>query len=77
MQTDTIWAYEVENNDFIVIDGEVMGYVYSKEDVTDNEGRDWIHLDTVDDDGEHTTIPVGAFESVTIVASWEDPDEDE
>lgn len=72
MQTDTIWAHEVENNDHIVIDGEVVGYVYMKED----EG-DGILFDVVDDDGDHTQYPFGPFEPVTIVASWEDPDEDE
>jgi hypothetical protein len=69
MQTDTIWAYEVENNDNIVIDGEHVGYVYMKED--DGDG---ILLDVVDDDGDHTQYPFGPFDSVTIVTSFLDED---
>jgi hypothetical protein len=67
MQTDTYFAHEVENNDHIVIDGEVVGYVYSKDD----EG-DYIHLDTVDDDGEHTTYPFAPFDPVEVVTSFDD-----
>lgn len=70
MQTDTIWAYEVENNDFLVIDGENVGYVYSKDD----EG-DTILLDVVDDDAEHTQYPFGPFDAVTIVSSFEDEED--
>jgi len=69
MQTDTIWAYEVENNDFLVIDGTVVGYVYSKDD----EG-DTILLDVVDDEAEHTQYPFGPFDSATIVTSFLDED---
>lgn len=70
MQTDTIWAYEVENNDHLVIDGEVVGYVYSKDDEDDT-----ILLDVVDDEAEHTQYPFGPFDSVTIVSSFEEEDE--
>lgn len=66
MQTDVIYACHVENNDFIVIDGEVVGYVYSI-----NEDIDYIVIDTVDDDGEHTEYPFGPFESVTIVTAFD------
>lgn len=71
MQTDTVFAYQVENNDHVVFDGEVMGYVYSI-----NEDDDYIILDVVDDDAEHTEYPFGPFDSVTIVASFDDDDED-
>lgn len=70
MITDSLWAYQVENNDFIVIDGEVIGYVYM---VTEEE--EFLHFDTVDEDGEHTIVPFGPFESVTIVTRWDDEDD--
>lgn len=69
MQTEALWAYEVENNDHIVMDGAVIGYVYMKEDDPDSDGY---LFDVVDDDGEHTQLPFGPFESVTIVSSFED-----
>lgn len=67
MQTRTEYAAYIENNDFIVIDGEVKGYVYM---VTDEES-DYIHIDVVDDDGEHTVYPFAPFDEVTIVESFE------
>lgn len=67
MQTDTVDAYTVENNDHVVIDGNVVGYVYMVE-----EGGDYILLDVVDDDGEHTQYPFPPFASVTIVTSFEE-----
>lgn len=67
MQTRTEYAAYVENNDHVVIDGEVVGYVYSIED----EG-DYLHLDTVDDDGEHTILAFAPFDEVAIVESFEE-----
>ena len=70
MLTDSVWAYQVENNDFLVIDGEVIGYVYMVEDKGDG-----FVFDVVDEDGDHTPVPAGPFESVTIVAAWQDEDD--
>jgi hypothetical protein len=70
MQTDSVYACNIENNDHIVIDGEVKGYVY----MVDEDG-DFILLDVVDDDGEHTQYPFGPFDTVTIVASFDDGEE--
>lgn len=72
MQTDTIDAWSVDNNDYIVIDGEVVGYVY----MVDEYG-DWLHFDVVDDEGEHTVYPFAPFDVVTIVTSFDDEEEDE
>lgn len=69
MQTDSVYACNIENNDHIVIDGEVKGYVYMV-----NEDDDFILLDVVDDDGEHTQYPFGPFDTVTIVTSFLDED---
>lgn len=70
MQTRTEYAAYVENNDFIVIDGKVVGYVYA---INDHE-TDFIHFDTVDDEGEHTEYPFGPFDQVTIVETFDDED---
>lgn len=67
MQTEALWAYEVENNDWLVIDGAVVGYVYMK-----NDEADTILLDVVDDEGEHTEYPFGPFDTVSIVAAFDD-----
>lgn len=72
MKTETVFAYQVENNDHIVKDGEVMGYVYSKDDT-----EDAMVFDVVDDEGDHTLMPFGPFESVTIVTSFYDDSTDE
>lgn len=68
MQTRTEYAAYIENNDFIIIDGEVKGYVYM---VTDEES-DYLHLDVVDDDGEHTIYLFGPFDEVTIVEAFDE-----
>jgi hypothetical protein len=68
MQTRTEYAAYVDNNDFVVIDGEVVGYVYS----IDDHETDFIHFDVVDDEGEHTEYPFGPFDEVTIVESFEE-----
>lgn len=73
MQTNTLWAYEVENNDHVVIDGEVIGYVYMVNDDPDSDGY---LFDVVDDDGDHTELPFGPFEAVTVVSSFEDETEE-
>lgn len=67
MKTDTIFAYQVENNDHVVLDDEVKGYVYSI-----SEDDDYIILDVVDDEDEHTEYPFGPFQSVNIVVSFDD-----
>lgn len=67
MQTRTEYAAYVENNDFVVIDGEVVGYVY----MTDDSG-DLINIDIVDDDGEHFPLLRAPFDEVTIVESFEE-----
>jgi hypothetical protein len=69
MQTDILCAFQVENNDHIVMDGEVMGYVYS----IDEEG-DFLYLDVVDDEAEHTVLKYGPFETVRIVTSFSEED---
>lgn len=68
MQTRTEYAAYVENNDSIVIDGVVVGYVYM---VNDHQ-TDFIHFDVVDDEGEHTEYPFAPFDEVTIVEVWDD-----
>ena len=70
MQTDNVYACNIENNDFIMVEGEVKGYVY----MVDEDG-DFILLDVVDDDGEHTQYPFGPFDTVTIVTSFDDGEE--
>lgn len=70
MQTDSVYACNIENNDFIMVEGEVAGYVY----MVDEDG-DLILLDVVDDDGEHTHYPFGPFDTVTIVTSFDDSEE--
>ena len=67
MQTDTVYALAIENNDHIVIDGEVAGYVY----MVDEDG-DYILFSVVDDEGEHTQYPFAPFDTVTIVTSFLD-----
>lgn len=69
MQTDAVFACNIENNDNIVIDGEHVGYVYMV-----NEDGDFILLNVVDDDGDHTEYPFGPFDTVTIVTSFLDED---
>lgn len=69
MQTDSVYACNIENNDNIVIDGEHVGYVYSI-----SEDGDFIILDVVDDEAEHTQYPFGPFDTVTIVTSFLDED---
>lgn len=74
MQTDSAYACNIENNDFIVIDGEVVGYVYMV-----NEEGDYLLLDVVDDEGEHTEYPFAPFDTVTFVNAFDEdgsvPDE--
>lgn len=68
MQTRTEYAAYIENNDFVVEDGEVMGYVYS---ITE-DFADFITFDVVDDDGVHFNYRCGPFDEVTIVESFDD-----
>lgn len=70
MQTRTEYAAYVENNDFIVEDGEVMGYVY----MVDEDTPDYITFDVVDDEGEHFKYRRAPFDEVTIVESFVDED---
>lgn len=67
MQTDKVEAPFVENNDFVVRDGEVQGYVYSVMD----EGPHII-LDVVNDDGDHEELVYSSSDYVTIVTSFEE-----
>lgn len=68
MQTDLVHGFAVENNDWLPANDERPdAYVYSRED----EG-DFIVLDLVDNDGEHYEEKVAAFDSVTIITSFED-----
>lgn len=73
MQTDTVFACNIENNDHIVIGGDLKGYVYS----IDGEGDgsdEYVILDVVDEDGEHTQYPFPPFAMVTVVTSFLDED---
>lgn len=72
MQTRTEYAVYVENNDFIVEDGEVLGYVYMLTEDT----PDFITFDVVDEDGEHYSYRRAPFDEVVIVESFDDPDEE-
>lgn len=70
MQTDTVCAYQLENNDWVAEDilrGYPQGYVY----MADDEG-DWLTIDIVDDDGEHNVVYFGPFDPVTIITSFEE-----
>ena len=71
MQTRTEYAAYVENNDFIVVNGEVIGYVYMVDDTGDT-----LAFDVVNEEGEHVKPPLryGPFEEVTIVESFLDED---
>lgn len=72
MQTDLVFGYAVENNDWLPANDERPdAYVYMRED----EG-DFISLDLVDNDGEHYTEKVAAFDTVTIITSFEDEEEE-
>lgn len=63
MQTDVIFAHQLENNDFI----DYGVYVYSKDDAGDN-----IVVDFCDEDGEHTVKTYAPFDMVCIVTSFDD-----
>jgi hypothetical protein len=71
MQTDTVCAFQVENNDHIVMEGKPFGYVYSI-----GEDGDYILLDVVDDEAEHTEFAFGAFDTVEIITSFDDEEVD-
>jgi hypothetical protein len=71
MLTDSVWAYEVAEGDFLVIDGEVLGKV----DHIDDEG-DTLLFSIHDEDGDLTQYPFGPFAGVAIVLSFEDEEED-
>lgn len=68
MKTRTEYAAYIENNDFIVDQGDTIGYVYSIVEDT----SDYIVFDMVDDDGEHFTYRAAPFGEVQIVESFED-----
>lgn len=70
MQTDTVAACYIENNDHIVIDGKVVGYVYMV-----NEEVDYLLLDVVDDEGEHTEYSFAPFDPVTFVTVFDEAEE--
>lgn len=72
MQTDTLKAHEIENNDWLVQDGEPVGYVYSMDD-----HGDWLVFDVVDEDGNHDLWHRQPFEDVEIVVSFDDEGEDD
>lgn len=60
MQTDTVFAYQVEPGDFLlVVDPEPV--------VAVDEDGDVILISAKDDDGDVTQYPYGPFDSVTIV----------
>lgn len=67
METDPVFACNIENNDQIAIDGKHVGYVYMVED-----DGDFILLDVVDEDGEHTQYPFGPFDTVNVITRFED-----
>ena len=71
MQTRNEYAAYVENNDFIVDNGEVIGYVYA---ITEDT-PDFITFDVVDEDGEHYNYRRAPFDEIPIVESFEDDDE--
>lgn len=72
MQTRTEYAAYVENNDFIVENGESIGYVYSIIEDT----ADFITFDVVDEDGEHFNFRRAPFDEVQIVETFEDEDDE-
>lgn len=73
MQTRTEYAAYVENNDFIVLDGEVKGYVYM---VDDHEDGSSLVFDVVNDEGDRTSLTFAPFDYVTIVESFLDEDDE-
>ena len=72
MHTDTVAACYIENNDFIVIDSQVVGYVYS---ITDES--DYLHIEVSDDDGDCTVYAFAPFDPVTYVTSFEDDEHED
>ncbi len=67
MQTLPLWGYEVEENDYLVLGGDLVGQVTEK-----NDEGDGILFTCKDDEGEVTQYPIGPFDSVAIVAAFED-----
>jgi hypothetical protein len=75
MQTDTVAACYIENNDHIVIDGKVVGYVYIINE--DAEDPDRLLIDVVDEEGDHTEYPFAPFDPVSFVTAFDDENVDE
>lgn len=67
MQTRTEYAAYIENNDFIVTGGEVVGYVYMVADFGDN-----LVFDVVNDEGDHVEYMYAPFDEVSIVEVFDD-----
>lgn len=67
MQTEPIAAFQIEDQDTILV-GEVM-YVVKGEPQDDG---DFILFDTIDEDGETTQLPFGAFDTVLLVTVFDD-----
>ena len=65
MQTDTVFAYQVEEGDFIVDDGEVVGEV-----IAFTDDHLFLYFTLKDEDGDVTMWPVGPFETVFIVTRF-------
>lgn len=68
MQTDSIAACLVENNDHIAIAGTHVGYVYSIEDADDDQ----ITLNVCDEEGEFSHYTFAPFDAVNVIVSFED-----
>jgi hypothetical protein len=68
METELIYAAYVDNNDYVVVNGEVLGYVYSV-----NDQGDTLVFDIVDEDNEHTPLERTPFAAVEIVLTFEEP----
>lgn len=67
MQTDTVFAWQVEPGDFIHGDPDPL-----KVTLKDDTADDFIMLTVEDDDGEVTELPYGPFDSVFIITAFDE-----
>lgn len=71
MQTDTIDAWQVADADLIVNGKEEVYLVIGDAE----EDGDYLRFNTTDEDGDTTQFVFAPFDSVTVLVSWDDPDD--
>lgn len=67
MQTEPIAAFQIEAQDTILVGDQQ--YVIKGEPQDDG---DYLLFDTVDEDGETTQLPFGAFDTVHLITVFDD-----